>query len=93
MNKRQFFYASIALLSYSTLTLHAQVTDDANLINITTLEQLDAMRYDLDGDGLPSAAGRTEWNDAFSMTASADGNDNTPADGGTITGYELNEQP
>ena len=28
--------------------------DDPNLINITTLEQLDAIRYDLDGDGSPT---------------------------------------
>ena len=30
--------------------LHAQ--DDANLIKVTTLEQLNAIRYDLDGDGV-----------------------------------------
>ena len=29
-------------------------SNDNNLIEITTLEQLNAMRYDLDGDGIPS---------------------------------------
>ena len=33
-----------------TQLLHAQ--DDANLINVTTLDQLSAIRYDLDGDGV-----------------------------------------
>ena len=28
------------------------------LIDVTTLAQLDAMRYDLDGDGRPSMSGR-----------------------------------
>ena len=28
-------------------------TDDDGLIEISTLEQLDAVRYDLDGDGVP----------------------------------------
>ena len=32
--------------------LAAQAPDDAGLINITTLEQLNAVRYDLDGDGI-----------------------------------------
>ena len=43
------------VLIFSPVYLFAQ-DDDANLINITTLEQLDAMRYDLDGDGVVDAA-------------------------------------
>ena len=31
-------------------------SNDNNLIEITTLEQLNAMRYDLDGDGIPSGS-------------------------------------
>ena len=30
----------------------AQAQNDPNLIDITTLEQLDAIRYDLDGNGV-----------------------------------------
>ena len=44
--------------------LHAQY-DDAALINITTLDQLNAIRYDLDGNGSPTSAGTTEYNSAF----------------------------
>ena len=35
-------------------------SNDNNLIEITTLAQLDAMRYDLDGDGVPSGAVATK---------------------------------
>ena len=44
--------------------LHAQ-DDDASLINVTTLDQLNAIRYDLDGNGSPTSAGTTEYNSAF----------------------------
>ena len=43
--------------------LHAQ--DDATLINVTTLQQLNAIRYDLDGDGTPTAVGTAEYTTAF----------------------------
>ena len=36
------------------MPLRAQRIDDAELINITTLEQLDAIRYDLNGNGVIS---------------------------------------
>ena len=39
--------------------------DGDGLLEITNLAQLDAMRYDLDGDGTPSASGATAYNDAF----------------------------
>ena len=41
------------LLFLSSASLWAQ-SDDATLINITTLTQLDAIRYDLNGDGVVS---------------------------------------
>ena len=44
--------------------LHAQ-DDDASLINVTTLDQLNAIRYDLDGNGSPTTAGMTEYASAF----------------------------
>ena len=42
-------------------------SNDNNLIEITTLKQLNAMRYDLDGDGIPSGttADKVEYYNAF----------------------------
>ena len=45
--------AILALLFLSSASLWAQ-SDDATLTNITNLEQLHAIRYDLDGDGVVS---------------------------------------
>ena len=59
-----------------------QAQDDPNLTNITTLEQLDAMRYDLDGDGRPSSSGEIKWKAAFSSPPDC-------ANTATCTGYEL----
>ena len=53
--------------------------DDAALINITTLEQLDAMRYDLDGDGVASIGDEAAYLAAFG----------TPSCASSCTGYEL----
>ena len=57
--------------------------DDDNLIDITTLAQLDAIRHDLDGNGVPSSGGSAAYNAAFP----------TPASGlgcrSTCVGYEL----
>ena len=52
--------------------------NDLSLINITTLEQLDAMRYDLDGDGLPTSAGQTDYDAAFGVTSTVDADDANP---------------
>ncbi len=41
-------------------------TDDDGLIEITELEQLDAMRHDLNGDGVPTTDGATAYAAAFS---------------------------
>ncbi len=43
-------------------------TDDNGLIEITNLEQLDALRWDLDGDGIPSADSR-RYETAFPHSA------------------------
>ena len=40
-------------------------SDRDGLLAITNVVQLDAMRYDLDGDGTPSASGATAYNAAF----------------------------
>ena len=78
--------AILALLLFlSSASLWAQ-SDDATLINITTLTQLDAIRYDLDGDGTPSgtAAEQAAYRTAFGLTAL----DNNICIGG-CSGYEL----
>ena len=49
----------------STSTTVDYDSDDDGLIEIGNLEQLDAVRHDLDGDGLPSS-GYTEYTAAFS---------------------------
>ena len=67
-------------------------TDMDGLIDVRNFEQLDAMRYDLDGDGIPAyGQGIAEYNAAFGTSfgvADAD-NDNAVNNSATITGYEL----
>ena len=64
-------------------------TDADGLIDITTLAQLDAIRYDLDGDGRPTSAGQTAWQAAFSAVVTVD-DDAAAHDGSSsFTGYEL----
>ena len=61
-------------------------TDNDNLIDITTLAQLNAIRYDLDGDGAQGSVSASDWTNyttAFSNAATGMG---CPA---TCTGYEL----
>ena len=68
-------------------------SDDDGLIEVDSLSKLDAMRYDLDGDGVSTAAGYLA---AFTTPAVGmgcpvtdhDGDANTP-DQPTCTGYEL----
>ena len=59
------------------------------LIDITTLAQLDAMRYDLDGDGRPSASGQAAWAAAFSASVLADDDEAARDASSGFTGYEL----
>ena len=44
-------------------------TDDDGLIEITTLARLDAIRHDLDGDGVPTTDGATDYATAFSTVS------------------------
>ena len=75
--------AILALLLFlSSASLWAQ-SDDATLTNITNLEQLHAIRYDLDGDGTPTT-GHAAYRTAFGLTGT---NNNTCAGG--CVGYEL----
>ena len=58
-------------------------TDTDGLIEITTVVQLNAVRYDLDGDGEPSTSGATTYSTAFPDAS-------TPLRcAGGCTGYEL----
>ena len=59
--------------------------DDDGFIDVGTLAQLDAMRYDLDGDGLVDGATWEPYYTAYPMGALGMG---CPSDGG-CTGYEL----
>ena len=72
-------------------------TDDDGLIDVTTLAQLDAIRYDLNGDGgVDSASGTLAYASAYLYPAAGmgcqltdhDSDSNTP-DQATCTGYEL----
>ena len=47
------------------------VDSGGTLIAVNTPEQLHAMRWDLDGDGVPAAASSTSWNAAFPSVACA----------------------
>ncbi len=66
----------IALVDYDS--------DDDNLIEITTLAQLDAIRWDLDGNGPPAGSLRSSYVAAF--TNAIDDSMGCP---GTCAGYEL----
>ena len=59
--------------------------DDDGLIEIVTLEQLDAVRHDLDGDGVPIQSETAAYAMAFPAAATGMG---CPSGGG-CTGYEL----
>ncbi len=59
--------------------------DNDGLIDIWTLAQLDAVRHDFDGDGVPVASGTAVYAAAFPAAATGMG---CPSGGG-CTGYEL----
>ena len=92
ITRMQKHLLTTAVLFSAIFVLHAQPAetawDDSKLINITTFEQLDAIRYDLDGDGRPSSAGAVVWESAFGLSATVDDNDATHF-GNSIVGYEL----
>ncbi len=71
-------------------------TDNDGLIDITTLAQLNALRWDLDGDGTASSGDEFSYGTAFHNPKAGMGcklgdhdDDTTTADQPTCTGYEL----
>ena len=58
-------------------------TDDDNLIEVSTLAQLNAIRWDLDGNGTPSSGNESSYRTAFGT-----GSSNVTCHG-TCAGYEL----
>ncbi len=60
-------------------------TDDDGLLEVHTLAQLNAIRWDLDGNGDPSS----NRNDYFAAFPSGDGATTACPDGTTCNGYEL----
>ena len=109
LNPGTLYYFKVAAVADDMAGVYAEVsattdsvdagTGNGALINITTLGQLDAIRHDLDGDGLPTSAGLSTYNTAFGTNAVADADDGdvTENDGylatldgsPTYTGYEL----
>ena len=65
--------------------------DDDGLIEIRTLAQLNAVRWDLDGDGAPASGNASAYGLAFRDHAADMGcpTDNTDADDNDCKGYEL----
>ena len=65
--------------------------DEDGLIEISTLAQLNAMRWDLDGDGSPSSGNAAAYHGAGGAFAGASAGMGCPAVSGTATctGYEL----
>ncbi len=59
-------------------------SDDDGLIEVSSLEQLNAIRWDLDGNGQPGAANQTDYTTAFPSPVSGMG---CPSSG--CSGYEL----
>ena len=59
--------ASDEAMNASTAATVSVTLNNPSLIDITTLEQLNAIRYDLDGDGVPTICGSTScaYNTAF----------------------------
>ena len=90
--------AAALLLLLLAPTTYAQVvpsidydTNDNGLIDISTLAQLNAVRWDLDGDGAPSSAATSSYFSAFPDASAGMGCPTTAddADDNDCTGYEL----
>ena len=63
-------------------------TDDDNLIDVTTLTQLNAIRWDLNGDGVVADSDTMNYNAAFpNRDTTSSGRMGCPS--GACTGYEL----
>ena len=84
---------ALALLGATAAAQTTNDYDDDNdgLIEIKTLAQLNAVRYDLDGDGAVSATNTAAYRAAFPSPAAGMGCPvtNTDADNNDCTGYEL----
>ena len=81
---------ALSTVDFTVLTSVPPTDMDADgLIDITTLAQLDAIRYDLDGDGRPTSAGQTAWQTAFSAVAASDDDAAVHDGSSSFTGYEL----
>ena len=84
-----------ALLLSSASPVWAQAVDydddNDNLIEVSTLDQLNAIRWDLDGNGAPDAANANDYALAFPNAATGMGCPITAADAddNDCTGYEL----
>ena len=76
--------ADIASVTFTTGASGDYDADNDGLIEITTLAQLNAIRWDLDGDGSASSGNTTAYGNAFSGALSNMGCQNN-----TCTGYEL----
>ena len=85
LTRMKLIVASYVLL---ILPLWAQPADNPSLINITTLEQLDAIRYDMDGNGIPDTYSTNEQKAAYRTTFSLLDGANNICSGG-CEGYEL----
>ena len=81
-----------APVSVST-NLPRQDSDGDGLIEISSLAQLDAIRYDLDGDGLPSSNTAQADRDAYSAAFPVAGSGTVCTSGDTCVGYELTAEP
>ncbi len=77
-----------AVREYAVTVTHAAAADydrdDNGLIDVRTLAQLDAIRYDLDGDGRPNSGDWAPYTAAYPRAVPGMG---CPSD--TCTGYEL----
>ena len=85
---------TLAILLSLSATAAAQSTtdydsDNDGYIDVANHAQLNAIRYDLDGNGDPTSAGATAYNTAFpNRVTAASGRMGCPTAGG-CTGYEL----
>ena len=79
-------HLKLIIVAYFLLALPLSA-QNARLIDVTTLAQLNAMRYDLDGNGTPSgtAAEEAAYRTAFNLSTGV----NNTCTGGTCQGYEL----
>ena len=64
-------------------------TDDNGLIEIDSQAKLEAVRYDLNGDGLRGTVSTADWNANYDTTGAFDDPRSDQCPASTCTGYEL----